>query len=74
MAKATPKMYDGLDVGYSAQMYLCEGNYRESLDKFMLALSLLIPVLRNEPCGKRRELLVIQVPGVKIVFYVLVKK
>ncbi|XP_073989059.1 unc-51 like kinase 3 homolog Aduk isoform X4 [Rhodnius prolixus] len=61
MAKATPKMYDGLDVGYSAQMYLCEGNYRESLDKFMLALSLLIPVLRNEPCGKRRELLVIQV-------------
>uniref|UniRef100_A0A023F7A7 Serine/threonine-protein kinase ULK3 n=1 Tax=Triatoma infestans TaxID=30076 RepID=A0A023F7A7_TRIIF len=61
MAKPTPKMYDGLDVGYSAQMYLCEGKYREAIDKFMLALSLLIPVLRKEPCGKRRELLTIQV-------------
>ncbi|KAK9507508.1 hypothetical protein O3M35_007348 [Rhynocoris fuscipes] len=61
MSRPTPKMYDGLDVGYAAQMYLYEGNYVEALDKFMISLSILIPLLRKEGPGRRRSLLTIQV-------------
>lgn len=54
-------MFDALEIGEVAQLYLAEGNYELALGKFQSCLKILVPLLGKEPPGRRKELLSKQV-------------
>ncbi|XP_071873252.1 unc-51 like kinase 3 homolog Aduk isoform X2 [Bombus fervidus] len=57
LSKSTTSMADGLEIGAIAELYLAEGNYALALEKFQSCLGILVPLLRKEPPGRRRDLL-----------------
>ncbi|XP_024084002.1 serine/threonine-protein kinase ULK3 isoform X2 [Cimex lectularius] len=60
LCSSTPKMLDGIDIGYAAQMYLFEGKYEIALEKLKACFAILIPLLDEEPQGVRKKLLTMQ--------------
>ena len=50
-------MASALEIGSTAELYVADGHYQKALDKFQSCLGILIPLLSNEPKGRRRELL-----------------
>ncbi|XP_031828727.1 unc-51 like kinase 3 homolog Aduk isoform X2 [Nomia melanderi] len=57
LSKSTTKMADGLEIGEVAVQYLAEGNYALALERFQSCLGILVPLLKKEPAGRRRDLL-----------------
>lgn len=57
LCSKTPAMATALEIGSSAEQYMAEGHYQSALDKFQSCLGVLIPLLSNEPKGRRRDLL-----------------
>lgn len=50
-------MKNGLEIGRKAELYAYERNLQASIDNFKTALSILVPLLGQEPKGLRQELL-----------------
>lgn len=59
--QSTPKVYDALEIGLTGQMYMAEGDYLTAYNKFEASLNVLIPHIKKEPAGLRKDLLVRQV-------------
>ncbi|CAH1407954.1 unnamed protein product [Nezara viridula] len=59
--QSTPKVYDALEIGMTGQMYMAEGDYVTAYNKFEGSLNVLIPHIKTEPPGLRKDLLVRQV-------------
>ena len=57
LVSTTPQIMTGIDIAQSAELYKKEGNYSISLEKYELSLGKLIPLLQNEPQGRRKDLL-----------------
>lgn len=57
MCSSSPQIQDGLRIGSQAELYLHDGNMQAAIDTFRAALSLLVPLLGNEPRGARKDLL-----------------
>jgi hypothetical protein len=54
-------MTSALDIGNVAEQYLAESSYESALEKFQSSLKVLVPMLRKECPGRRKELLTKQV-------------
>lgn len=61
MSTTTPNLVTGLDIGNSGELYYAEGKKQLALEKLTSALSLLIPLLSNEPAGIRKDMLHLQI-------------
>jgi hypothetical protein len=61
LCNATPAIATAVEIGCSAEQYVSEGHYQSALDKFESSLGILIPLLTNEPKGRRRDLLYNQI-------------
>nr|XP_014285124.1 serine/threonine-protein kinase ULK3 isoform X2 [Halyomorpha halys] len=59
--QSTPKVHDALEIGLTGQMYMSEGDYVTAYNKFEASLNVLIPHIKKEPPGQRKDLLVRQV-------------
>ena len=57
LAKMYPKMATGLEIAGAAEEYDLEGRSSLALDKFETAFSILLPLLGQEPSGRRKALL-----------------
>lgn len=57
MSSSSPNLKNALDIGQQAELYACEKSFETSLDKFQIALGILVPLLSNEPSGMRKNLL-----------------
>jgi len=57
LSKGTPSLADGLEIIGSARNYLLQGDIQQAIDKYTAGLSVLMPILQNEPKGRRRDLL-----------------
>jgi len=57
LSKGTPSLTDGLEIIGSARNYLLQGDLQQAVDKYTAGLSVLMPILQNEPTGRRRDLL-----------------
>lgn len=58
---STPAVQNALEIGRQAELYSYEQNFSAALDCFTSALNVLVPLLKDEPNGKRKELLQKQV-------------
>lgn len=56
-----PTIQDALEIGQKGELYLYEQNTMAALDCFTSALKVLVPILPQEPNGKRKEMLQKQV-------------
>lgn len=54
---STPSVVHALDIGRQAELYTYEHKFSTALDLFKSALSVLLPLLKNESPGTRKELL-----------------
>lgn len=61
MAKSTPKMLSGINIGVIAEEYFAEGNAIQAFVKINEALALLVPICMTEPTGYRKSLLLAQI-------------
>lgn len=50
-------MHNALDIGRQAELYAYERTLETSMEKFKIALGILVPLLSNEPNGHRKNLL-----------------
>jgi len=57
LSRGTPGLSDGLEILATARNYLLEGDIQQAVDKYTAGISVLMPLLQNEPKGRRRELL-----------------
>ena len=69
LASSTPSLMSALDIGIEGVSYDSEGQHALALERYKAALDKLIPVLRNETKGRRRELLHQQVRIMLVVLY-----
>lgn len=58
---STPQVQHALDIGRQAELYSFEQNHSAALDRYTSALNVLVPLLRQEPSGIRKDLLQKQV-------------
>lgn len=58
---STPSVQNALDIARQAELYSYEHNFPLALESFTTALNLLVPLLKQEPNGKRKNLLQQQV-------------
>lgn len=61
MFASTPSVQDAMDIARQAELYSYEQNFPLALESFTSALNILVPLLKQEPNGKRKELLQQQV-------------
>lgn len=61
LCSKTPNLMTALEIGMNAEMYLAEGKYKIAYEKFESSLGILVPALKTEPSGLRKELLYLQV-------------
>lgn len=54
---STPKVQHALEIGHQAELYSYEHNHAAALDRYTSALNVLVPLLRQEPSGTRKDLL-----------------
>lgn len=54
-------MQHALEIGRQAELYSYEQNNSAALDRYTSALNVLVPLLKQEPTGQRREMLQKQV-------------
>lgn len=58
---STPSVQNALDIARQAELYSYEQNFPLALESFTTALKVLVPLLKQEPNGNRKELLQQQV-------------
>lgn len=58
---ATPTIQGALEIGRKGELYTYEQNFTAALECFTSALNVLVPILPQEPAGKRKEVLQKQV-------------
>lgn len=58
---STPQVQHALEIGQQAELYSYEQNFSVALDRFTSALNVLVPLLKQEPAGIRKEMLQKQV-------------
>lgn len=58
---STPQVQNALEIGRQAELYSYEQNHAAALERYTLALNVLVPLLPQEPPGLRRDLLQKQV-------------
>lgn len=58
---STPSIQNALDIARQAELYSYEQNFPSALESFTTALNMLVPLLKQEPNGKRKDLLQQQV-------------
>ncbi|XP_055323910.1 serine/threonine-protein kinase ULK3 [Sitodiplosis mosellana] len=58
---STPQVQHALEIGRQAELYSYEQNNSAALDRYTSALNVLVPLLKQEPSGQRREMLQKQV-------------
>lgn len=61
LCNGTPAIADALEIGHAAELYMAEGQYQIALEKFEICLGVLVPGIREEPKGHRRDLLYSQI-------------
>lgn len=54
-------MQHALEIGHQAELYSYEQNNSAALDRYTSALNILVPLLKQEPPGQRKEMLQKQV-------------
>lgn len=54
---STPAVIHALDIGRQAELYTYEQNFTMALESFTSALNVLVPLLKNDPAGPRKDLL-----------------
>jgi serine/threonine-protein kinase ULK/ATG1 len=57
LSAGTPKLITALDIAKAAEAYELEGKYPVALEKYQTSLGMLLPLLSNEPAGKRKTML-----------------
>ena len=57
MCASTKPVQEALQIGRQGELYAYEQNFQSALESYTSALNILVPLLRNEPVGKRKELL-----------------
>ncbi|XP_065200670.1 serine/threonine-protein kinase ULK3 isoform X2 [Planococcus citri] len=60
LCSKTPNLMTALEIGMNGQMYLAEGKYQLAYEKFESSLGILVPAIKSEPPGIRKELLYVQ--------------
>lgn len=50
-------MQDALEIGRQGELYSYEQNNSAALDRYTSALNILVPLLRQEPAGLRKDAL-----------------
>lgn len=63
---STPCVQSALDVARQAELYSNEQNISAALESFTSALNVLVPEIRKEPSGERKDLLQQQVTNILI--------
>lgn len=64
---STPAVQHALDIGRQAELYTYEQNFSTALESFTSALNVLVPLIRQEPNGERKDLLQLQVNRISYV-------
>lgn len=54
---STPQAQNALEIGQEAELYSYEQNHATALERYTSALNILVPLLRQEPSGIRKDLL-----------------
>lgn len=54
---STPQVQHALEIGRQAELYSYEQNNSTALERYTSALNVLVPLLKQEPSGIRREML-----------------
>ncbi|CAL4130822.1 unnamed protein product, partial [Meganyctiphanes norvegica] len=57
LSSSTPQIKTAVEIAASAELYAHEGSYATALEKYQLSLGALLPLIRNEPKGLRKDLL-----------------
>lgn len=57
LSSSTPQIKTALDIGASGELYAHEGSYATALEKYQLSLGCLLPLMKTEPKGRRKDLL-----------------
>ena len=57
LCSVTPQLKTALEIMQSAELYELEGQYPTALEKYQVALGMLLPALNKEPKGPRKTLL-----------------
>lgn len=57
LSSTNPKLMNGLEIASAAEAYELENNYPTALAKYQSALGLLLPLLSEDPKGRRKTLL-----------------
>lgn len=61
MFSSSPSIQSALDIGRQAELYSYERKFSSAFELFTSALNVLVPSIRKEPSGERRDLLQQQV-------------
>lgn len=69
MCSSSPQIQTGLEIGRQAELYQREHNIEATIDTFRSSLSLLVPLLGNEPKGVRKDLLHQQVGSLDLFLF-----
>ena len=57
LCSVTPQLKTALEIMQSAELYELEGQYSVALEKYQIALGMILPALSKEPKGQRKVLL-----------------
>lgn len=57
MCQSSQSLVNALEIGRQGELYAFEKNYKLALDNLTGSLSILIPLIQQEPVGIRREML-----------------
>lgn len=57
LGAATPRMRTALEIARTAEEYDLEGRYSVALEKYRMALEVLLAMVKGEPDGRRKKLL-----------------
>ena len=57
LSSGTPRLVTGLEIARDAESYELQSSFSIALEKYEMALGILIPVLSLEPSGRRKKLL-----------------
>lgn len=57
MCQSSQSLVNALEIGRQGELYAFEKNYKLALDNLTGSLSILIPLIQQEPAGIRRDML-----------------
>ncbi len=57
MCTSSQSLLNALEIGRQGELYAFEKNFKTGLEKLTGSLSILIPLIQQEPAGTRRDML-----------------